>query len=288
MIRPAPLLITIGMPVFNEARFIDAALTSLRNQDYPNLEIVISDNASTDATLEICERHAAADPRIRIERASTNCGATGNFQRALDLARGEYFMWAGGHDLWSSGVVSECLGLLASHPDACLAFPRSCWIDDDDEPLARETGWSDTRGLSAPARLFTVLWGNMHPVMGLMRTDVLRECGPLPNLVGGDLVLLSRLSLRGHFLHACGAEWSRREFRVEAEYADKVRRYTSESTGIASSSIARIFPLLELPMALSGGVLRSRLPVIDKAMILLALVASFPVRYLVGRRQLHS
>ena len=46
-------LMTIGIPVFNEERFLDSALTSLRNQDYPNLEIAISDNASTDRTLEI-------------------------------------------------------------------------------------------------------------------------------------------------------------------------------------------------------------------------------------------
>lgn len=276
------------MPVFNEVRFIDSALKALRNQSYPNLEIVISDNASTDGTLAICEQHAAEDPRIRIERSGTNRGVTGNFRHALSAARGEYFMWAAGHDLWSQTLVSECVDLLESHPDASLAFPSSHWIDDTGQLLGRESGWSDTRGLSASARLFTVLWGNMHPVMGVMRADLLRTCGSLPNLVGGDLVLLSILSLRGHFLHARTAEWSRREFRRERNYAEKVRRYSSDTVGIARTPFARAFPLLELPMALCRVVLESHLRPGEKAAALLALICSFPLRYLVGRRQSHS
>ena len=83
-------LVSIGVPVYNEERFLDASLTSLRQQDYPNLEILIADNASTDRTLEICERHAAEDARIRVVRSAENRGAIANFQRALDLAQGPY------------------------------------------------------------------------------------------------------------------------------------------------------------------------------------------------------
>lgn len=280
-----PPLVTIGVPVYNEARFLDASLRSLREQDYSNLDIVVSDNASTDGTVAICERHAAEDPRVRIERADANRGATANFQHAFEAARGRYFMWAAGHDLWTPGLVSECVALLEAHPRACLAFPGSRWIDGDGNPLARETGWTDTRGLGAAGRFFTVLWGNMHPVMGVMRTDALRACGPLPNLVGGDLVLLARLALRGDFLHASSSSWSRREFRAERSYGEKVRRYASAATGIARSPLARAFPLLELPLALSATVIRSPLPPVDKAAALLALLASFPIRYIAGRRQ---
>ena len=278
-------LVTIGVPVYNEARFLDQALHSLRQQDYPNLEIVVCDNASTDDTPAICESHAALDPRVRIERASANRGATANFRRAVDVARGAYFMWGSGHDLWTPELVSECVDLLETHPHAALAFPGSRWIDGDGNPLPRESGWSDTRGMSPAARLFTVFWGNMHPVMGVMRTQWLQACGPLPNLVGGDLVLLARLALRGHFLHARRSEWSRREIRAELAYADKLKRYASSASGIARSPLARAFPLLELPVALAAAVLRSELGAMDKAATLLALGASFPVRYLVGRRQ---
>jgi glycosyltransferase involved in cell wall biosynthesis len=277
-------LLTIGMPVFNEERFIDSALVSLRSQDYPNLEILVSDNASTDRTVEICHRHSKDDPRIRIECATENLGVTANFQRTLDMAKGTYFMWAAGHDLWSPSLLSECAALLEANGQACLAFASSRWIGVDDEPLSKTSGWSDTRDLGAAARFFTIFWGNMHPVVGVIRTDRLRDCSPIPSMVGGDLILLENLALRGPFLHATHSCWSRREFRVEKHHDDKLKRYASVSTGISRSRFARMFPLLELPLALAKVVMRSKLPIVDRLGIIAALVPSLPLRYLVGRR----
>jgi glycosyltransferase involved in cell wall biosynthesis len=277
-------LVSIGVPVYNEERFLDASLTSLRQQDYPNLEILIADNASTDRTLEICERHAAADPRIRIARSAENRGAIANFQRALDLAQGPYFMWAAGHDLWTPNLVSECVALLQANDSACIAFGSSRWIGAEGELLPRTSGWTDTRGMAPIARFFTIFWGNMHPVLGLIRTAQLRACPPLSNITGGDLVLLAELALRGDFVHATQAVWSRREFRVEVRYGDKLRRYASTPTGIARSRLQRMFPLLQLPIALVRVVVRSRLSGMDKLGVLLVLLVSFPLRYLVGRR----
>lgn len=277
-------LVTIGMPVYNEERFIDASLHSLRRLDYPNLEIVVSDNASTDGTLEICLRHAAEDPRIIVERAVENRGATANFEHVLAVARGSYFMGAGGHDLWSPGLVTECVELLEGNSSACLAFASSRWIDALGEPMPRVSGWTDTRGLDPIARLFTIFWGNMHPVMGVMRIQDLRACLPIRNLAGSDLVLLSQLVLRGDFLHASRSLWSRREFRVEKHHDDKLKRYALPTSGIVKSRLARMFPLFQLPLELVRVVLQSNMSVLDKFAVLAALLPSFLVRYLVGRR----
>jgi glycosyltransferase involved in cell wall biosynthesis len=255
MIEPA--LVSIGLPVHNEASHVDAALTALRAQDYPRLEIIVCDNASTDATLAICQRHADADPRIRIESAPENIGATANFRRSFDLAQGEFFMWASGHDLWSPGLLTECVALLQDHHDACLAYASCDWIGPDGEPFARESGWYDTRGMVAAARFFTVLWGNMHPVLGVMRSSTLRDCGSVPALIGGDLVLLADLSLRGSFLHAVQSRWSR---------------------------LAKVFPLVKLPLELFKRVWRARIGALDKAVMLAALVPALALRYRVGRR----
>lgn len=279
-----PPLVSIGLPVYNEERFIDAALQSLRGQDYPNLEILVSDNASTDRTVEICQRHASEDARIRIQRNPANLGVTPNFERVLAMASGPYFMWAAGHDLWTPNFVSECVALLERQPRACIAFGGSRWIGAEDEPLPVDSGWTDTRGMSAVARLLTVFWGNMHPVVGLIRSDDLRACLPLHQLVGGDLVLLMQLALRGDFVHAARAEWSRREFRLEKHHSEKVKRYASASTGIVRSPLGRLFPMLELPIALVRVVLKSGLRASDKALLLATLVPSLPLRYLVGRR----
>jgi glycosyltransferase involved in cell wall biosynthesis len=100
-------LVTIGMPVYNEDRFLERALESLLNQDYENIRILISDNASTDGTGEIGTRVARANERITYSRTDLNIGATANLRRVQAMATGKYFMWAAGHDEWSENLVSE-------------------------------------------------------------------------------------------------------------------------------------------------------------------------------------
>jgi hypothetical protein len=110
----------------------------------------------------------------------------------------------------------------------------------------------------------------------------------MPNLVGGDLVLLSDLALRGDFLHAPAALWSRREIRTETHHDDKIRRYASAETGISRSRLAKLFPLLKLPFALYGVVARSSLRRLEKAAVFVALMPSLALRYLVGRQRLQG
>lgn len=283
--NPRQPLVSIGMPVYNEQAYLELALASLRAQTYPNLEIVICDNASTDDTLAICRRHAAQDARIRIDVAPLNRGVTANFRRAEQLAEGEYFMWACGHDLWSPSLVEECVSLLEAHPEATLAYASSDWIGADGSRLDRHAGWYDTRGLGPASRFYTVLWGNMHPVLGLLRTRSLRTFGPIPPIVGGDLVFLTRMALNGHFLHARSSSWSRREFRNELSYSEKLRRYSSSSFGMAVPWLARRFPMLVLPLALLRNLAGARIPIMEKLAALAALPANLLLRLIVGRRR---
>lgn len=99
--------VSIGMPVFNGAKYIREALDSLLIQTFYDFELVISDNASTDDTQAICEMYALKDPRIRYLRASSNRGASQNFKLVLDQAKGEYFMWAAADDRWDHNWVEN-------------------------------------------------------------------------------------------------------------------------------------------------------------------------------------
>lgn len=272
------------MPVRNEARFIDASLAALRAQDHPDIEIIVCDNASDDDTPSICERHAHEDPRVRFERSARNVGAIANFRRAFELARGEFFMWTAGHDLWSHDMVSACATRLQADAGASIAFAQSCWIDAEGRPLARASGWTDTRGMAPVARWMSVFWGNMHPIYGLIRSSSLRACAPMEERVGADLVLLAELALRGDFVHVSGPVWSRREFRSETAYQQKLARYASAANRIAGTPLRRRFPLLGLPLALAGTLRRVDLPRLDRYAAMLALAGALPLRYRVGRR----
>jgi len=274
-------LVSIGVPVFNEAAHLAMTLDSLLAQDYSNIEIVICDNASTDATPDICANAAGSDPRVRVLRATENQGATANFQRCLDEAHGSLFMWAGGHDLWSASYVSQCIAALDAHHGAVVAVPESNWIDESGQVYGSRASILDTRDMPPLARLLTLLWANMHPMYGLIRIDKLRACGPLPNYPGADLVLLARLVLEGDFVPAPAALWSRRQARTQENYRDRQRRYASSEVKIQGGR----FPLLNLVYKLWGVAWSSSLPLGDKLAFTLAFSGSLPARYLVARRR---
>lgn len=276
-------LVNIGVPVYNEGQFLSASLESMLAQDYPHLEIILSDNGSTDGTGEICRRFAQQDSRIKYHRFEQNQGVAENFRYVQSQARGKYFMWASGHDLWSSNLVSECVALLEAHPDAVIAFGASQWIDAAGQPYPKFSGWTDTRGMEVVARFFTVFWGNMHPVLGLMRVDALSRARELQSMAGADLILLLEMVLQGHFVHATAAHWSRREFRSTESHDQRIKRYQSSEFGLTKSFADRFFPLARLPVELIRVVLDAEIPWSRKYFILLILLPSIPVKYFVSR-----
>lgn len=279
-------LISIGVPVYNEERFLALALRALLAQDYPNLEIIISDNASTDNTENICREFAAQDTRIKYHRLTMNYGATRNFQNVLALARGKYLMCASGHDLWSPNLISECANILARDPSAVIAFGSSSWIDETGAQFGKSWGWTDTRGMDPIARFFSVFWGNMNPILGVIRLDSLRKCkGLMISTAGADLIVLSELVLQGHLVHAPTTSWSRREFRHGEDFKQRMKRYRSLQFGITRSFMGKLFPLVRLPFELIRAIISAEIGLFEKIGILIVLVPSLPIKYFSARRR---
>lgn len=83
--------VTIGMPVYNGEKFIARAIDAVLAQTYSDLTLLISDNASTDATQAICEEYARRDPRVRYLRYEENRGASWNFNNTCHQSRSPYF-----------------------------------------------------------------------------------------------------------------------------------------------------------------------------------------------------
>ena len=142
-------LVSIGMPLYNEERFLAQALDSLLAQDFKDFELIISDNASQDATWKICLEYASRDARIRCYRNETNIGAVKNCNRTVALASGRYFMWAAGHDLWHPSYVSRCLNVLTTDPQVALCYAQIRVISYDGGTIELVEEGIDTRGLEA-------------------------------------------------------------------------------------------------------------------------------------------
>src|SRR6185503_20049809 len=130
---PASPVVSIGLPTYNGARHLREAVESLLAQDHADFELLISDNASTDATADIAGELAKLDPRIRIVRQPTNIGPTANFAFVLRGTHGRYFMWAADDDRWHPAYVSSCLAALECNPGAAMATSQVELIDGDTE-----------------------------------------------------------------------------------------------------------------------------------------------------------
>lgn len=126
-----PKLVTIGLITFNGAPTIRRAIDSLLAQTYKNFELLISDNASTDKTADICREYAARDPRIRYIRQEKNLGAAGNLYFAPHAARGEYFMWAADDDWWDKTFVETLVSALERHPEYGIAMSSYNLVNPD-------------------------------------------------------------------------------------------------------------------------------------------------------------
>lgn len=222
--RPAPPLVSIGVPAFNGGRFIRATLESLTGQDFPSLEILVSDDGSADDTAEICTEFARRDSRIVLYR-QPHLGERRNFNTVLTLASGRYFMWAADHDLWDSRYVSACVAALESDPTAVLAYAHTMLIDEEGRELGIMDDELDIHQARAVERYSALIWRlkACNAIYGLMRRDAVartRGYGPTP---GPDHLVLAKMALQGTFIQLPEVMWFRRATRP-SETGDEQRR----------------------------------------------------------------
>jgi glycosyltransferase involved in cell wall biosynthesis len=208
-------LVTIGLPTYNGAAYLARSLDSLLAQDYPNFELVISDNASTDGTELIARACLKRFERLRYIRQETNVGAAANFNCTLAAASGPYFMWASDHDLWDPGFISRCVAVLEANPEAVLAYPQTMLIDEAGAPIEEMDDQIDLGQASALARYKHLIWRLVicNMIYGVARRDALAATGGFPDVLGPDHVVLARMALQGPILRVEGHLFLRRRNR---------------------------------------------------------------------------
>ena len=200
----APPRVSIGLPVFNGARYLRDSLDALLAQTFDDFELLIADNASTDETEAICREYAARDGRIRYHRNSENVGAADNFNRVLALASAALFKWASYDDLCAPEFLERCVAILDDEPETMLAYPRTLLIDDAGQPIGPYADAMDLRQASIVARYraYHDRFRNMalvNVLYGVIRTDVLRATPGIARYANADVVLVGELALRGRF-----------------------------------------------------------------------------------------
>ena len=122
--------LTIGMPVFNDALFLEESLKSILNQTHRDFTLILSDDCSTDGSAEICKRFGETDLRVQYIRQPVHLGISRNMKFLLDQAKTKYFLWAADDDLWASTFVEKLIEALESNRDAVAAFCTFCKVDE--------------------------------------------------------------------------------------------------------------------------------------------------------------
>jgi glycosyltransferase involved in cell wall biosynthesis len=193
-----PPRLSIGLPVYNGESLLPGAVDALLGQSYPDFELIISDNASTDGTAEICRRYAEQDPRVRYIRQPRNIGMVANHNFLVGAARGEFFKWGSHDDLYARDYLLRCVEALDERPEAVLAHAWCVLTDEADEPIQVFKYPAATASARAPERFRSMLFdGKGDWTYAVFRTSVLRKTPLHGTYHGGDRTLITEFALYG-------------------------------------------------------------------------------------------
>lgn len=224
----SPPRLSIGLPVYNGQSYLSESLDALLGQNYDEFELIISDNASSDATAEICRSYEQEDSRVRYIRQPRNLGAAANHTFVLHQARGELFKWASADDLYARDLLERCVAALDDDSDVILAHSWTAAIDGEghvtqalDYPLATDSP-------SAPERFRSMLFGTgdedygvirADDEYGVMRTAVLRRIPPQDSYYHSDRTMMTEIALYGRFYQVPDWLYFRRDHAERPQHA---------------------------------------------------------------------
>jgi glycosyltransferase involved in cell wall biosynthesis len=202
---PYSPLVTVGLPVYNSERYVRQSLDSLLAQTYRDFTLVISDNASTDGTEQICRQYAATDSRVRYFRNAENIGNPRNFNRVFELASSlaapKYLKWSTADDFWAPTFLERALEVMERDPAIALCYPQADFVDANG---GSPRPYHDVLHLmqADPYERFKTLLERIvraHQHLGLIRMSCLRNTHLLGTYMSSDITLLAELSLHGKY-----------------------------------------------------------------------------------------
>ncbi len=245
---------SIGLPVYNGEEFLEDALASVAAQTFSDYELIISDNASSDATPSIAQRHAARDPRIRYHRNPNNIGGDRNYYRCIELSRGKYFLGVAHDDRLHPDYLRRVVEVMEADPSVVFCHSRASRIDGSGEVV----GAYEARPFSTsplPRDRFRDAIG-LRPViahLGVIRTSVLRRMPPLVVYPASDAYWQAEFALRGRLVEIPEPLFYR---RVHVRSGGAIPLHERIRWSDPSRAGAVIFPAWRRPMEYARSVMR--------------------------------
>jgi len=217
--------LTIGLPVYNGANYLAESLESLLGQSFEDFELILSDNASTDGTPDICRRYEKQDCRVRYVRQPRNIGLAPNHNYTVGQARGELFKWASHDDLYARDLLKYCVDALDEYPHVVLAHSWTAMVDGSgtvtktaEYPLAMASP-------RAPERFRSALFDRGgDDTGGVVRTAILRRTPLHGSYHHADRTVITDVCLYGPFYHVPDWLYFRRDHPERFERASTTMR----------------------------------------------------------------
>ena len=257
MVRES-IKVSLGIPVYNESRFLKKTIDSLLNQTYSNIEIIAIDNASTDNSFRILKEYSNKDPRLKIFKNDKNIGLSNNFNLLVSKSSGEYFGWIGAHDIYNKDYIEKMVSKIIKNNNSSVVFSNVSKIDSDNKIIInkKETGFQLLNN-NKFIRLLKIPWlikGSGDIVMGLFEVDKLKKTDLFSkSVLWADVFLVYQLASTGKIIRINEVLRSRRYFREdekefdswELKYKTLTERFRGpRETGDSKPSIYLYFPVL--------------------------------------------
>lgn len=202
-------LVTVGLPVYNRPAGLKKCLETIINQTYKNLEIIISDNGSSDEGVQqVIGEFAAKDNRIKHFRQPVNIGLEENFNFVYAKSSADYFTWMSDDDYFDANYIAECVQFLQANPDHVLCsgvakyysrsnflFEEKMFKVDQPAPLARVVTYFSHAGKN----------GNFY---GVFRNHLL-QAKPIGGHVGCDWSFMAKLAILGKLSYVATTAYHR-------------------------------------------------------------------------------
>jgi glycosyltransferase involved in cell wall biosynthesis len=211
-------IICLGMPLYNQTKYLSEALNSLLAQTYSNFKLIISDDSTEPGPAQIVKSFSDQDHRIIYFRNEVRKGMVNNWRNCFHLSTDvDYFAWVGDHDVWQPDWLDTMVQVLDNNPNIVLVYPKTVNVDMQgnrrDKKPEKSLPLFSTLGLNDADRIKFVSqsghgFGSM--VYGLFRAEALRRAGVFRRVLYPDVILMLELSFQGD-LHQVDAElWYRR------------------------------------------------------------------------------
>lgn len=237
------------VPAYNSGRFIERMLDSLAEQTYPNIEILISDDRSTDNTLTVCRRFAQGHPNVTVVSQEQNLGWVANSNFLLNAAEGDYFFFAFDDDELAPTYVERLAQALSANHAAVVAHSDMRYVKEDgrSEVLSSDL----LSGVKRPFDRARIMLNNSDDwwiaFRGLYRATTCRELVGLKRNIcgerGADWLWLLAMTLRGQWVRVPGALYTK--YRREGSVGSK----ENWKRGIASRTVVFAMSICEVVIA---------------------------------------